>query len=158
MTTYPLLKKLLPPSLGMYSLMTLAGGMSLASLLVFGSVLIPLTTSQAQMSPSAGMCKGLQSICEQQTQLQKQSRFMRSASDTVAEPAICSYVRTTCGLSVNTSSSSSISSEASSVSSKSSCMCTMQYSPVCAGGTTFGNDCQARCEGHTTWTPGECAQ
>jgi hypothetical protein len=62
-------------------------------------------------------------------------------------------VKTTCGLTVTSTSSSSVSSSTPG----NGCFCTMQYSPVCAAGKSYGNECQARCDGQTTWTPGECS-
>ncbi|KAI8467507.1 MAG: hypothetical protein J3K34DRAFT_34076 [Monoraphidium minutum] len=38
----------------------------------------------------------------------------------------------------------------------SSCICTKELRPVCAGGRTFANACAAGCEGLTTFTAGEC--
>ena len=153
MPTSRIIKSLLPPSKGMYSLMFLTAGLSLVSLLTFGMILFPLATSQAQTQPSPTLCRGLQAICQQQLKLNDQSLFKNSSQ--MAEPAICTYVKTTCGLPVSsTASSSSISSSSAP---SDGCYCTMQYSPVCAAGKTFGNECQARCEGHTTWTPGECS-
>lgn len=36
------------------------------------------------------------------------------------------------------------------------CVCADIYQPVCVGGVTYSNPCEARCAGHTTWTNGEC--
>ena len=30
------------------------------------------------------------------------------------------------------------------------------FKPVCAGGQTYGNSCEAECKGHKTWTEGSC--
>eukprot|EP01084_Bolivina_argentea_P197589 338577_1 len=42
--------------------------------------------------------------------------------------------------------------------SKTLCMCTMEWAPVCYKGTTYGNECGAKCAGATdgTFTAGEC--
>ncbi|MBT3583284.1 MAG: hypothetical protein HN509_00140 [Halobacteriovoraceae bacterium] len=37
-----------------------------------------------------------------------------------------------------------------------SCLCTMQYDPVCADGVTYSNTCMAQCENITFWTAGAC--
>ncbi|MBC8173781.1 MAG: kazal domain protein [Chitinophagales bacterium] len=40
---------------------------------------------------------------------------------------------------------------------KPDCMCTMQYDPVCGcNNKTYGNACQAECDGITEYTKGEC--
>ncbi len=37
------------------------------------------------------------------------------------------------------------------------CMCTKQYDPVCGcNQKTYGNACEAKCAGITTFTKGEC--
>lgn len=36
------------------------------------------------------------------------------------------------------------------------CICMKIYRPVCAEGRTFGNSCEAECNGHTKWTEGMC--
>ncbi len=38
------------------------------------------------------------------------------------------------------------------------CFCMKIFKPVCAGGRNFGNSCEAECNGHTTWTEGNCAK
>ncbi len=40
---------------------------------------------------------------------------------------------------------------------KENCMCTRQYDPVCGcNNKTYGNACEAECNGITTYTKGEC--
>lgn len=36
------------------------------------------------------------------------------------------------------------------------CYCMKIFKPVCAGGVTYGNSCEAECRGHKTWTDGQC--
>lgn len=36
------------------------------------------------------------------------------------------------------------------------CYCMKIYQPVCAGGITYGNSCEAECHGNKTWTEGPC--
>lgn len=36
------------------------------------------------------------------------------------------------------------------------CNCIKIFRPVCAEGRTFGNSCEAECNGFPSWTPGEC--
>lgn len=37
------------------------------------------------------------------------------------------------------------------------CYCMKIFQPVCADGQNFGNSCEAECNGHKTWTEGNCA-
>lgn len=37
------------------------------------------------------------------------------------------------------------------------CFCMKIFQPVCAGGQSYGNSCEAECNGHKTWTEGDCA-
>ncbi len=41
---------------------------------------------------------------------------------------------------------------------KKNCICTTEYDPVCAAGTTYGNACTARCYFVFFFTKGECPQ
>lgn len=34
--------------------------------------------------------------------------------------------------------------------------CADIYDPVCANGVTYGNECEAKRAGETSWTKGEC--
>lgn len=36
------------------------------------------------------------------------------------------------------------------------CYCMKIFKPVCAGGQSYGNSCEAECHGHKTWTEGPC--
>lgn len=36
------------------------------------------------------------------------------------------------------------------------CYCMKIFEPVCAGGKSYGNSCEAECQGHKTWTKGSC--
>jgi hypothetical protein len=36
------------------------------------------------------------------------------------------------------------------------CVCMKIFMPVCAGGINYGNSCEAECNGHKTWTDGNC--
>lgn len=38
------------------------------------------------------------------------------------------------------------------------CYCMKIFQPVCAGGTNYGNSCEAECHGHKTWTEGPCGK
>lgn len=38
------------------------------------------------------------------------------------------------------------------------CICTQEYAPVCGSDNkTYGNACEAECQGVKSYTPGECA-
>jgi hypothetical protein len=36
------------------------------------------------------------------------------------------------------------------------CICMKIYQPVCAKGITYGNSCEAECQGHSQWQEGAC--
>lgn len=36
------------------------------------------------------------------------------------------------------------------------CYCMKIFQPVCAGGKTYGNSCEAECQGHKTWKEDAC--
>jgi hypothetical protein len=36
------------------------------------------------------------------------------------------------------------------------CLCMKIFQPVCAAGVSYGNSCEAECNGHKTWTEGSC--
>lgn len=36
------------------------------------------------------------------------------------------------------------------------CLCMKIFQPVCADGVSYGNSCEAECNGHTKWTEGSC--
>lgn len=36
------------------------------------------------------------------------------------------------------------------------CLCMKIFQPVCAAGVSYGNSCEAECNGHKTWTDGSC--
>ncbi len=38
------------------------------------------------------------------------------------------------------------------------CFCMKIYQPVCAAGVSYGNSCEAECNGHKTWDEGACSQ
>jgi hypothetical protein len=38
------------------------------------------------------------------------------------------------------------------------CFCMKIFQPVCAGGQNYGNSCEAECQGHKTWTEGNCPE
>lgn len=37
------------------------------------------------------------------------------------------------------------------------CYCMKIFQPVCADGQSYGNSCEAECNGHKTWKEGSCA-
>ena len=37
-----------------------------------------------------------------------------------------------------------------------SCLCAKIFKPVCAGGVNYGNECEAKCQGHEAWSEGSC--
>ena len=38
------------------------------------------------------------------------------------------------------------------------CYCMKIFMPVCAGGVSYGNSCEAECHGHKTWAEGSCVK
>ncbi len=42
------------------------------------------------------------------------------------------------------------------ISKSTSCICPAIYAPVCVNGKTYGNECEAACNGETTWVNGVC--
>lgn len=38
------------------------------------------------------------------------------------------------------------------------CYCMKIFEPVCAKGQTYGNSCEAECQGNTTWSEGPCSK
>ena len=38
------------------------------------------------------------------------------------------------------------------------CYCMKIFRPVCAEGSTFGNSCEAECQGYKTWQEGPCVE
>jgi hypothetical protein len=38
------------------------------------------------------------------------------------------------------------------------CYCQKIFMPVCAGGNNYSNSCEAECNGHKTWTEGNCSK
>ncbi len=36
------------------------------------------------------------------------------------------------------------------------CLCMKIFQPVCSEGVSYGNSCEAECNGHKTWTEGSC--
>lgn len=38
------------------------------------------------------------------------------------------------------------------------CYCMKIFKPVCANGQSYGNSCEAECQGNKTWTEGSCAE
>ena len=39
-----------------------------------------------------------------------------------------------------------------------SCICNKIFMPVCAGGVSYPNSCEAECYGHKKWTDGQCPE
>lgn len=38
------------------------------------------------------------------------------------------------------------------------CYCMKIFQPVCADGQSFGNSCEAECQGHKKWKEGSCPE